>query len=149
MSERIDPASFSHVIVVADGDIDEFGHVNNAVYLRYIDAVARAHGARQGLGTSAFIAAGALPVVRRHQIEYLGPAVLGERLRVSTRVRALTGVRGVRDNEIRRASDDELLVSAETLWAWLDPVTLRPTRIPATILAAFGHGADDSGTHGS
>lgn len=145
MSDVVDPARFSHVITVTDGDIDEFGHVNNAVYLRYVDEVARAHGARQGLGTREFIAEGALPVVRRHVVDYLHPAVLGDRLRVSTHVQALSGVRGVRENTVRRADDDELLVSVETLWAWLDPVTLRPTRIPAVILRAFGHDAPRDG----
>lgn len=139
MSEVEDPAAFSHVITVGADDIDELGHVNNAVYLRYVDDVARAHASRQGLELEDFVAAGALPVVRRHVVDYLRPAVRGDRLRVSTRVRALSGVRGVRDNEVRRVSDDALLVEAETLWAWLDPATLRPKRIPAAILRAFGY----------
>lgn len=134
-----DPRRFAHEIVVADVDIDELGHVNNAVYLRYVEEVAKAHSARQGYGLAEYRASGAIPVVRRHVVDYLGSAVRGERLRVSTWVEEMSGVRAMRHSEVARVGADEpMLVRVRTTWVWLDPRTMRPTRVPLAVRKAFG-----------
>lgn len=130
--------SFSHLREVVPEDIDELEHVNNAVYLRYVEAVGRAHAEREGLTVAAFKAHGVVPVIRRHTVTYYWPAVLGDTLRVSTRIIRMGGAKAERYNEVRHAGTDRLLVDVTTEWVWLDLRTSRPKRVPEGVRAAFG-----------
>ncbi|PZA08181.1 MULTISPECIES: thioesterase family protein [unclassified Meiothermus] len=134
----MDKRRHRHLITVQPGDIDELGHVNNAVYLRYLEDVARAHARRVGMPLERMRELGALPVVRRHVITYHRAATLGERLWVSTEILEAGGLRAKRHNEVRRATDEALLVEADTDWVWVDPVRGRPCNCPALLLEAFG-----------
>lgn len=126
------------ILRVAPEDIDELEHVNNTVYLRYIEQTVKAHAERVGMGFTTLKALGVIPVVRRHVITYHRPALLGEELEVSTRITAFSGFRATRHNEVRRASDRALLVEAETDWVWLDAERGRPKNVPQVVLEAFG-----------
>lgn len=123
---------------VQDDDLDELGHVNNAHYLRYAEAAARAHSAARGFSLESYRTLGALPVVRKHEIRYRRPALPGERLSVTTELTRLDTRRAVRHTSIRRAADGTLLVEADTEWVWVDAERGRPVRVPAQVLAAFG-----------
>lgn len=136
--ERTARSAFSHTVHVEPGDIDELGHVNNTVYLRYAEEVARAHSERQGLSLAAFQALGVVPVVRQHRITYHASAVLGDTLSVETRVRAFAGARAGRHTHIYRVNDRALLAEVETDWVWLSAARGRPTRAPGAVLEAFG-----------
>ncbi|HEX7021943.1 MAG TPA: thioesterase family protein [Trueperaceae bacterium] len=138
MSETDPRAFFQHEVIVTPEDIDELGHVNNAHYLRYVEACARAHAEREGLTLAAFRAHGALPLVHRHLITYHHPAGRGDRLAVSTRVTKMGGPRAERRNEVRLAETGELLAEVLTEWVWVDPESGRPKRAPEAISAAFG-----------
>lgn len=129
--------AFTHTLRVAEADLDDLGHVNNVVYLRYIEAAARAHAAAHGWRVEEFRRAGALPLVRRHLVHYRRPARLGEELRVTTRVVRLDGVRGERRNEVRGANG-VLKVESEMEWVWCHPDSGRPVRVPAAVRALFG-----------
>ena len=130
--------SFEHLIKVRPEAIDELGHVNNAVYLQYVEAVGRAHAERFGLTLEAFRACGVIPIIRRHVVTYHRPALLGDTLRVSTRVTQMGGPKAERHNQVRRAHTDALLVDVVTQWVWLDPVSGRPKRVPREVLEVFG-----------
>ena len=132
--------SFEHLVKVKPEDIDELGHVNNAVYLQYVEAVGRAHAEHLGLTLEAFRACGVVPVIRRHVVTYHRPALLGDTLRVSTRVTQMGGPKAERHNQVRRA--DALLVDVVTQWVWLDPFSGRPKRVPHAMQEAFGFLAD-------
>ncbi len=133
-----EPFRFEHLRSVLPEDIDELGHVNNAVYLRYVEAVGRAHAEHFGLTLEAFRAHGVLPIVRRHVVTYHRPAVLGDTLRVSTRITKLGGPKAERHNQVRHAATDALLADVTTEWVWLDPVSGRPKRVPRAVQEAFG-----------
>ncbi|ADI15612.1 acyl-CoA thioesterase [Truepera radiovictrix] len=133
---------FAHTVSVAPADIDELGHVNNTVYLRYAEEVARAHSERQGLSLAAYQALGVVPVVRQHRITYFQSAVLGDALSVETRVQAFSGARAGRHTRIYRERDRALLAEVETDWVWVSAARGRPTRAPAAILEAFGVSAE-------
>jgi acyl-CoA thioester hydrolase len=124
--------------VVQPADIDELEHVNNSVYLRYADTAAIAHAARVGMDFAAMKAAGNIPVVIEHHIKYHKSALLGDTLLDTTWIATCEGIRSTRCHEIRRQSDDALLVQIKTDWIWLDPTGSRPKRISPLILAAFG-----------
>lgn len=125
-------------IRVVPEDIDELEHVNNTVYLRYIEQAVKAHAERVGMGFAVLKGLGVIPVVRRHVITYHRSALLGEELKVSTRITAFSGFRATRHNEVRRAGDQALLVEVETDWVWLDAERGRPKNVPQAVLEAFG-----------
>jgi acyl-CoA thioester hydrolase len=140
-----DPRSrFVHTITVQSADIDELGHVNNTVYLRYVEDVTRAHADHIGMGLEGMRANGAVPVARKHVIQYHRGAVLGDQLEVSTQITVANGPRAGRHNEVRLVRDGALLVEVDSDWVWVDPVRLRPRAAPRAILEAFGVAGEDA-----
>ena len=133
-----DGRAFEQIVTVSAADIDDLGHVNNAAYVRYAEAVSRAHSSARGLGLDEYRALGVVPVVRRHHITYRRPAGPGETLRVRTRITGMRGPRATRRNEVLRADDDTLLVEIETEWVWIDPERGRLRAVPQEVLRAFG-----------
>lgn len=129
-------------VTVGPGDLDDLNHVNNTVYLAWCEQVARAHAVRQGMGTGALIALGAVPVARQHVINYHRPALLGDRLRIRTALTVSAGVRSTRAYTLDRATEDgsdgERLAECQTEWVWVDPGSGRPKRTPREVLEAFG-----------
>jgi acyl-CoA thioester hydrolase len=122
------------VVVHAD-HIDELDHVNNAVYLNYVEQVARAHSDSLGFTVARFLRDGGVPVVRRHSILYHHPARDGDLLTVHTRVLSMRGVRAVRGTRI--TCGEILVAEVETEWVWVEPTTSRPIRIPKEVHATF------------
>jgi acyl-CoA thioester hydrolase len=127
-------ARFEMVIPVLPGDIDEQNHVNNTVYLRWVQDIATAHWravaspkAQKSIGW----------VVLRHEIDYKGPATLGDEVVLSTWVGQATRLTFERFTEIRRKSDARLLSQARTLWCPIDAQTGRPVRVSADVRAQF------------
>jgi acyl-CoA thioester hydrolase len=131
------PAVYEHSLTVVPAEIDELGHASNLVYLRWTQTAAVAHSAAQGWSGDAYRGLGAGFVVRSHQIEYLQPAFVGEQLLVRTWVADFRRASSLRKYQIIRASDGSLLAKAETLWAFVNLATGRPTRIPPQVQAAF------------
>lgn len=132
---------FSYTIRVQSVEIDELGHVNNTVYLRYAEDVARAHSDALGLSLNVYKALGVVPVVRRHTITYHQSAVLGDSIRVSTCVEAFKGARAGRTTRLERLNGP-LLAEVETEWVWIRVDNGRPTRVPQKVLDTFGLGND-------
>jgi acyl-CoA thioester hydrolase len=127
-------ARFEMIIPVLPGDIDEQNHVNNTVYLRWIQDVATAHWravaspkAQETIGW----------VVLRHEIDYKGPATLGDEMVLRTWVGKATRLTFERFTEIRRNRDGRLLSEARTLWCPLDAQTGRPVRVSEEVRSRF------------
>lgn len=132
------PTAHSHRFVVNAGDIDELGHANNVVWVRWVNEVAIAHSRSVGLGHEVYLRLGVLWVVRRHDIEYLLPALVGQELEAHTWIATLRGATSLRRTVFRRPVDDRVLSRAETTWALIDAATGRPRRIPGEMLARYG-----------
>lgn len=115
-------------------DIDELDHVNNAVYLRWVQAAAVAHWREIA---PADMQDDTLWVVVRHEIDYKSPAVRSDRLVVETWVGAATRITFERHTEILRASDRTLLARARTLWCPIDARARKPKRVDERVRALF------------
>ncbi|HET9754720.1 MAG TPA: thioesterase family protein [Myxococcales bacterium] len=126
---------FIHQVRVTVADIDNLGHASNLVYLRWVQEAALAHSTALGFPESAYVARGQAWVVRRHEIEYLRPALEGDVLRVETRVANMKVANSERRTEIFRSA--ELLCRAETDWVYIDLARARPVRIPGDVKAVF------------
>jgi acyl-CoA thioester hydrolase len=125
---------FEMSVSVLPGDIDEQNHVNNTVYLRWVQEVASAHGraiasseAQEGIGW----------VVLRHEIDYKAPACLGDDVVLRTWVGKATRLTFERFTEILRSNDRQLLSTARTLWCPINAQTGRPVRVSAEVREQF------------
>jgi len=121
-------------VSVRPDDIDEQNHVNNTVYLRWVQEAATAHwralASQQAQKTIGW-------VVLRHEIDYKASAVVGEQMLLRTWVGKATRLTFERFTEIRRDSDGQMLSKARTLWCPVNTQTGRPARVPAEVRAQF------------
>ena len=125
---------FEQRITAAPDDIDELGHVNNAVWVRWIQEIATAHW--YALASPEHHAA-YLWVIVRHEIDYLRSVALGETVNGRTWVaEAPRGARMDRHMEFT-GEDGRVRVRAKTTWAIMDRASGRPLRVPAEVIAPF------------
>jgi acyl-CoA thioester hydrolase len=130
------PGIFREEFTVSAEAIDANGHVNNVVFVQWMQDVATRHFEASG-GVPLMEQAGAIWVVRSHQIEYHAPVFAGERVQVITWVASFSRVRSLRRYQFLRATDGKLLVRGETDWVFVNASTGRPCSIPEAIKKAF------------
>lgn len=125
---------FSLTFTAQTADIDELGHVNNAVWVRWIQDVATAHW--RAIAAPAHVDAYVWVIVR-YEIDYLRALKEGETVTAGTWVgEAPKGARFDRHVEFTGA-DGKPRVRAKTIWAILDKVTGKPLRVPPEVIAPF------------
>jgi acyl-CoA thioester hydrolase len=127
-------APFEMIVPVLPDDIDEQNHVNNTVYLRWVQDVATAHwralaspNAQENIAW----------VVLRHEIDYKMPALFGDEVVLRTWVGKASRLTFERFTEIRRSGDRQLLSKARTLWCPINAQTSRPMRVSTEVRAQF------------
>ena len=119
-------------LTILPDDIDDLGHVNNVVYLRWVQDVASAHWKTAAAPTDLDRLAW---VVTRHELDYKAAAFLGDALVGRTWIGATTAITCERFVEIRRGKDDRLLVASRSVWVPVDRTSGRPRRIDDSVLA--------------
>ena len=114
---------------VVTSNIDELKHVNNVVYLQWIQDIANLHWneLKHGVDTAGYVW-----VVIRHEIDYVGQAQLGDTITAKTWVGKTAGLKSTRHVEFYR--NNKLLVKAQTTFCLLHAKTFKPTRITDQIL---------------
>lgn len=127
--------AYHHPITVQPEDIDALGHVNNVVYVRWVQEAAEAHWNAKGPET---VKTKYNWVVLRHEIDYLRPALPGQTLTATTWVERFQGVKSDRIVHLAMADTGTLLCKAKTTWCLLDARTARPKRIENDITDVFG-----------
>lgn len=127
-------AAFTLSFIATPDDIDELGHVNNAVWVRWIQEVATAHW--RAVADPAHLAA-YIWVVTRHEIDYLRPLESGGT--VTARTWIPDAPRGARFDRLMEfvGEDGGIHVRARTTWAILDKASGRPLRVPPEVAAPF------------
>jgi acyl-CoA thioester hydrolase len=126
--------TFELAFIAGPEHIDELGHVNNAVWVQWIQAVAVAHwdSVADPAHKDAYFW-----VVTRHEIDYLRAAHDGDRIIARTWVgEAPKGARFDRFMEFI-GPDGKLCVRARTHWAIIDKALGRPVRVPPEVVAPF------------
>jgi acyl-CoA thioester hydrolase len=125
---------FELPLAIAPGDIDELGHVNNVVYLRWAQEIAIAHwlaaSTPEQQATIAWVAL-------RHEIDYKHPALPDDHVVACTWVGTAEAVRFERFVEILRASDRKLLATTRTLWCPISRATGRVIRVDDEVRRVF------------
>ena len=121
-------------ISIKSEDIDELGHVNNVVYLSWVQDVAISHWA---FLTTPEHRAHYVWVALRHEIDYAAQTLLGDGITARTWTGMARGLRYFRHTEIIHREDKKVLARAVTQWCPLDRASGRPTRLPADMAAYF------------
>jgi acyl-CoA thioester hydrolase len=112
-------------------DIDALGHVNNVVYLRWVQEVAAAHWSE--LAKNAAVSE-AVWVVLRHEIDYLKAALPSDTLLARTWVGTTDRLRSIRHVQIETIAGT-ILAKAQTTWCMVHPATGQILRISPEVLA--------------
>jgi len=125
---------FETIFTAGPEHIDELGHVNNAVWVQWIQQVAVAHwrAVADPAHDKAFYW-----VVVRHEIDYLRAAHEGDLVTARTWIaEAPRGARSERFVEFT-GPDGKICVRSRTQWAIIDKALARPIRVPAEVIAPF------------
>ena len=130
----ISPA-YSKIFIIPESAIDENGHVNNVVYVQWMQDIAIEHYASIGGITAQ--GPDSTWVVREHRIEYYLPAFLGEEIQIKTWVENIRRVSSLRKYEFIRKADGKVLVKGETDWVFVNVKTGSPRAIPEEVSNVF------------
>ncbi len=127
---------YYHEFTVPRNAVDRNGHVNNVVYVQWMQDTAALHSEVSG-GTRAARKAGAIWVVRSHKIEYYKPAFAGEDLIALTWVVNFRRATSLRRYKFLRKSDEVILAEGETEWVFVNANTGRPRKVPDEVVRCF------------
>ncbi|HQW83653.1 MAG TPA: thioesterase family protein [Ferruginibacter sp.] len=126
--------SFEISLLVTQHDLDDLQHVNNVVYLQWVQDAALAHWRANA---SKMLQDEYNWVVLRHEIDYKSPAVIADELVLKTWVYNYNAARSIRIVQISRKSDNKLLAEAKTTWCLLFAANNKPVRIGENIKLLF------------
>lgn len=122
--------------IIPDSAIDGLGHVNNVVYVQWMQDLAVEHYTLIG-GLEANEKLGAVWVVREHRVQYLLSGFAGEEIEMRTWVENIRKVSSLRKYEFVRVRDGKTLVKGETDWVFVDAKTGRPRLISTQVAEVF------------
>ena len=126
--------SFTMRFTAQPEHIDIYDHVNNAVWVRWLEEVATAHW--NEIAPVEHREAYAW-LVTRHEIDYRGNIREGESCTGTTEIReGPVGARFDRHTAFRDSAG-KVLVEARTTWAMIDAASGRLMRVPAEVAAPF------------
>ncbi|UUL81764.1 acyl-CoA thioesterase [Sphingomonas qomolangmaensis] len=124
-----------HQLSIAPSDIDHMGHVNNAVYLNWVQEAVVAYWETVA---PAEAVARHLWVALKHEITYRRPAFLDDALIATVVAERVEGARAFFTTLIKRGED--VLAEVESSWCALDSDTRRPIRVAKDIAGRFLRG---------
>ncbi len=137
MEASASPHRFVCSLTVRTYELDGFRHVNNAVFVQYLEAARGEMILSAGLEYADFHRWEAYPVVARLEAEYFRPAHADDDLEIECSVVETKRTRFTVQYRIRRIKDDALILRASTVHAFVRPDG-KPVRVPAPFRAAFG-----------
>jgi acyl-CoA thioester hydrolase len=120
--------------MVGPEHIDELNHVNNVVYVQWIQDAAVNHW---NSVIPDRIREKYIWVIMRHEIDYKKPGFLDDELLITTKVLNTQRIASDRQVQIFRKVDMTLLVESKTTWCMLDAETFKPARITEEIKKIF------------
>ncbi len=132
------PRIFEAFHKVRSYECDSYGHVNNAVYLNYLE-----YGRMEALDALGITLerlkkeTGTLVVIRRIDIEYLRPVTMGDEIIIRTFLKESRKTSGVFRQEVRLKTTGQLAAGADVTWVFIS-LEGKPTPIPKIVKEGFG-----------
>ena len=124
--------SSHYPIGIKPADIDFMGHVNNSVYLNWVQDAVVSHWRRFAPDEEV---AAKLWVALKHEITYRKPAFLDDQVIASVVLEKVEGARAFYETLIKRGED--VIAEVRSSWCCIDAKTLRPARIAKDVIARF------------
>lgn len=125
---------FEYKLSITKEDIDQNDHVNNVVYLKWVQDAAIAHW--NAVSTDQMKEENVW-VISRHEIDYLNSCFLNDEIIAKTWVGQTEGVRSVRHVGIHNKTTGKIAAKIATTWILLEPKTIRPKRISEELRRVF------------
>jgi acyl-CoA thioester hydrolase len=123
---------FRHPVAIAPADIDHMGHVNNAVYLKWVQEAVidywRTVAPPEAVGAHLWVAL-------KHEISYRRPTFLQDNVVAEVIAERMEGARAYFTTIVRRGQD--VLSEVKSCWCCLDAVTQRPARLAREVASRF------------
>ena len=123
---------FRHPIGIAPADIDHMGHVNNSVYLRWVQEAVTRYWEKVA---PAEAVATHLWVALKHEITYRKPAFLSDAVVADVIAEQMQGARAFFSTVIRRG--EEVIAEVKSSWCCLDADSRRPARLDREVVKRF------------
>lgn len=118
-------------------ELDRFSHVNNAVYVKYMQEAAIEASTEAGFSPDWYTANGTGWVIRKLDIRYFLQLHYNDELAIKTWVSDIQRVSSHREYEITRVADNARVARARVNWIYVDLNTRRPLRISPIFFEAF------------
>lgn len=132
------PAPFVAEVRPGDADLSQtVPHVNNVVYVAWVDRVAELHADSLGFTRERMTADGRIWFVASHAVDYLAEVFAEQRILAYTWIAEHRRVRTRRDTLLVRADDATPVCRARSQWVMVDLASRRPVRQAADLIAAF------------
>jgi acyl-CoA thioester hydrolase len=128
-------------------ECDAYGHLNNAVYVQYMQEAAINASSACGFDRESYEQMGRIWLIRATEIEYLSAVGSGDHIDVETWVAGYRRTTSRREYELWRRSDEKLIAKGASDWVFLNVATLRPAEIPGEVRAALGEEPGSNQTH--
>ena len=134
--DRPDP--FIWEVTVERSHIDDFRHTNNTIYLNWMGEAAWAHSKALGIDFETYRQLNRGMVVRRHEMDYLAPALEGERIEIGTWITGNDArLRLTRHFQMRNAETGVTLFRGMTEFVCINMETGKPVRMPPEFVAIY------------
>jgi acyl-CoA thioester hydrolase len=132
------PAPFTQSLVAGTDDIDALGHVNNACYIRWCEAIAWQHSAVLGLDESDYVELRRAMAIHHAEYDYVKACFAGDQIQAGTWITRC-------DFKLTMERCFQFMVSGETVFrgSWqLICINLdnnKPVRIPGRFIEVYQH----------
>jgi len=134
------PDPFTLQLVVANEEIDDYNHVNNAAYVRWLDRCAWAHSTALGLSIEDCQRLDRGMAVRRSEFDYLAPGFLGDAITVATWIAHNDGkLRVQRKFQVVAERTGQTLMRASIEYVCLVLSSGKPVRMPPEFIEQYQH----------
>ena len=123
---------FRHPIAIKPADIDHMGHVNNSVYLQWVQEAVVRYWEKMA---PAEAVSGHLWVALKHEINYRHAAFLEDAVVADVIAEKMQGARAFFTTVLRRG--EEVVADVKSIWCCLDSTTRKPARLAQDVASRF------------
>lgn len=129
----------THINVTA-ANIDQLGHVNNAVYVTWLEQCAWQHSGSLGLNLAIYQQLDRAMVVIRHEIDYLASAFVNDQLQLATWISELDKkLRITRQFQLISQQQKKTILRAKTIFCCIQLSTGKPKKMPDEFIIRYGN----------